>query len=320
MNGSTTLAADESESLLPLLPDPPERPLDSDCCGGGCVPCVMDIYREEVALWQADCQRLLTGRVQDGAIVEQQEQTLHPTQYTHFPIQEILQESVDSVRIRCGLARHQALGLSLGQHIIIRSQVLGSSITRQYTPISPLDAKGYFELLIKVYPEGRMSQRITAWKVGYKVEARGPAGQLTYVRNKFQRVLMLCAGTGVAPMCQVIHAVLADDEDETRLRLIYACRSYHHLMAKSEIEEWRRFWNFSCLYVLSQEPMLPTYSYKRGEDVQLGHVDKYIIHQELAGADVATTLVLVCGTRSFNKDMATYLTDLGVPDMNIHQY
>ncbi|XP_060667425.1 uncharacterized protein LOC107420910 isoform X2 [Ziziphus jujuba] len=38
-----------------------------------------------------------------------------------------------------------------------------------YTPISDPDAKGYFDLLIKVYPEGKMSQhfaslnQITDW-------------------------------------------------------------------------------------------------------------------------------------------------------------
>ncbi|CAG5122586.1 unnamed protein product [Candidula unifasciata] len=307
-------------SKCQLLPDPPERPLDSDCCGGGCIPCVMDIYREELALWEADCQRLLAGTIYDGEVLKQQELMLHPSKYTHFPVQDIKPEAVDCVRIRCGLARHQTLGLSLGQHIIVRSQVSGSPVTRQYTPISPLDAKGYFELLIKIYPGGRMSQRVAAWKVGHELEARGPAGQLAYVRNKFRRVLMLCAGTGVAPMCQVAQSVLADADDETFLRLVYAGRSYHHLIAKSEIQEWQRFWNFSCLYILSQEPVIPTYKYKRGEEIYRGHIDKDIILREMAGGDIDKTLVLICGPRSFNKDMVTYLTDMGVSETNIHQY
>ena len=44
------------------LPNPPEKPLDSDCCGNGCVPCVMDVYQEEVAVWKAECCRLREGR------------------------------------------------------------------------------------------------------------------------------------------------------------------------------------------------------------------------------------------------------------------
>lgn len=39
-------------------PEPPERPLPSDCCDSGCDPCVhdsyaddMDAYREDLAAW-----------------------------------------------------------------------------------------------------------------------------------------------------------------------------------------------------------------------------------------------------------------------------
>lgn len=63
---------------------------------------------------------------------------------------------------------------------------------------------------------------------------------------------MLCAGTGLAPMCQVIHTVLANELEETRLRLIYACRTYKDILAKLELDSWRQFWNFSSLFVLSQ--------------------------------------------------------------------
>ncbi len=31
-------------------PQPPRKPEPHECCGTGCIPCVMDIYEEE--LWQ----------------------------------------------------------------------------------------------------------------------------------------------------------------------------------------------------------------------------------------------------------------------------
>ncbi len=52
-----------TEFKLPVLdprPEPPERPLPSDCCDSGCDPCVhdsyaedMDDYRNALAAWQA---------------------------------------------------------------------------------------------------------------------------------------------------------------------------------------------------------------------------------------------------------------------------
>uniref|UniRef100_A0A0B7A1U7 NADH-cytochrome b5 reductase n=1 Tax=Arion vulgaris TaxID=1028688 RepID=A0A0B7A1U7_9EUPU len=279
----------------------------------------MDIYREDLALWEEECKLLHAGLSRDDSTQEEQVQILHPTQYAYFPIEDIKQEAVDCVRIRCGLAKNQTLGLSLGQHIIVRSSVLGPSLTRQYTPISPLDAKGYFELVIKVYMEGRMSQRVAMWKVGDKLEARGPAGHLSYVRNKFRRILMICAGTGIAPMCQIISSVLADPAEETYLRLVYGCHTYQHIVAQEEIDEWKKFWNFSCLYVLSQEPDVPSYRYKIGDDIYRGRIKKNIIHRELDGRTDGT-FVLVCGTWSFDADVVSYLKELGVPETNVHRY
>jgi len=31
----------------------PEPPADNECCESGCEPCVWDVYREQLALWQA---------------------------------------------------------------------------------------------------------------------------------------------------------------------------------------------------------------------------------------------------------------------------
>ncbi|XP_005105174.1 NADH-cytochrome b5 reductase-like [Aplysia californica] len=311
----------DTDSEAVMLPEPPERPLDSDCCGNGCVPCVFDIYEEEVALWEAECKRLRTGgKIYVENKEEPQASPLMPDQYNHYGIESISQETCDAVRIRCTLSPQQKLGLSMGQHIIIRCQKPdGPMITRQYTPISPVDTKGFFELAIKIYTEGQMSQLVKNWKVGERLEARGPIGHLSYSRNKFSRILMLCAGTGVAPMCQVISSVLSDELEDTYLRLVYACRSYKQLLAKMEIDEWRRFWNFSTIFVLSQEPDPPSQSYKYGEEVLRGHVDKDLILSEL-GNNMCSTFILVCGTRSFEMDTLKALKEIGVPNDNVHKF
>ncbi|GFR58449.1 NADH-cytochrome b5 reductase [Elysia marginata] len=306
------------------LPPAPERPLDSDCCGEGCVPCVMDIYQQELELWQEECALILQGgethnTLQD--ISSQEEFKLSTKMYRTFPITKIDNEATDIIRVRCRLPPRQSLGLLLGQHVIIRFFGKdGISITRQYTPVSPLTAKGFFELLIKIYPDGRASQMVKEWKVGDNIEIRGPMGHLNYKSNKFDKVLMLCAGTGVAPMCQVIHTILADEEDDTYLRLIYAARDYSCLMGKEEITEWRRFWNFACLFMLSQEPANAPWRYKHGEEVQHGHVTEEVITQGLGSTQFDKVLVLVCGTRSFDTDVLTCLKKIGIHETNIHRF
>ncbi|GMK59679.1 hypothetical protein CspeluHIS016_0802850 [Cutaneotrichosporon spelunceum] len=39
----------------------PARPDEDECCGASCCPCVLDLWREEVAVWKA---------VRDGTDVE----------------------------------------------------------------------------------------------------------------------------------------------------------------------------------------------------------------------------------------------------------
>ena len=34
-------------------PISPEKPLPMDCCDSGCSPCVLDIYQDELAYYQA---------------------------------------------------------------------------------------------------------------------------------------------------------------------------------------------------------------------------------------------------------------------------
>ena len=49
---------EKTEELLIELPCRPEKPADTDCCGSGCMPCIFDIYEQEVKIWELECARL----------------------------------------------------------------------------------------------------------------------------------------------------------------------------------------------------------------------------------------------------------------------
>ncbi len=46
-------------------PTPPRKPEPHECCGTGCIPCVMDIYEEE--LWQYEKDMKAWENAQTGA-------------------------------------------------------------------------------------------------------------------------------------------------------------------------------------------------------------------------------------------------------------
>lgn len=34
------------------VPPPPQKPDPLDCCGGGCMPCILDFYEDELEAWR----------------------------------------------------------------------------------------------------------------------------------------------------------------------------------------------------------------------------------------------------------------------------
>ena len=46
--------------------------------------------------------------------------------------------------------------------------------------------------------------------------------------------------------------VLSDEEEETRLHLVYACRTQHDILMKDLLNEYSSHWNFRVTYYLSQ--------------------------------------------------------------------
>ncbi len=79
-----------------------------------------------------------------------------------------------------------------------------------------------------------------------------------YVNDKlhffyqFQNVLMLAAGTGIAPMIPIIRCILDNEEDMTFVHLVYCCKTYEDILCKTQLNKWTDHWNFNCKYVLSQ--------------------------------------------------------------------
>lgn len=119
-----------SDSVEEDLPDPPEEPLPSDCCGGGCVPCVMDVYQEQLQLWEK-LKSMSPGERSKWREEEEQRAArekgsgvkkvaISLAEYRTFTITNIEQVSKDSFVFTFGLPSDTTLGLQVGQHIVLR--------------------------------------------------------------------------------------------------------------------------------------------------------------------------------------------------------
>lgn len=158
----------------------------------------------------------------------------------HLPLVEKEALSHDTRLFRFALpSPEHVLGLPVGQHISLRyTDKDGKLVMRSYTPVSSDDARGYVDLVVKVYfkdthpkfPEGgKMSQHLESLAIGDTIEVAGPKGKLSYMGSGEIHILhrardpapevrvakkigMIAGGTGITPMLQVIRRALQDPE------------------------------------------------------------------------------------------------------------
>jgi cytochrome-b5 reductase len=76
------------------------------------------------------------------------------------------------------------IGLPTGQHItFLAKDEDGKDVYRPYTPVTDDDLPGAVEFVIKLYPNGKMSQMLSKMKVGDSMLMKGPRGRFQYTRN-----------------------------------------------------------------------------------------------------------------------------------------
>ena len=305
--------SDGSSEKEVLLPPCPLAPLPSDCCGTGCCPCVHDIYQQDLEDWKKLCKFVNEGDAQ------QHGEAISSLSYKLFEIVDIKCVGNKTFLYTFKIENTDSLNLKVGQHLILKQiKENGSPITRQYTPISDLNEKGKFEILIKIYDKGRMTKLIKDWKIGDKVPWRGPFGSFKYTYNSYKRILLLGAGTGITPLYQLIQYIIKNEQEETVMNLGYSSKTFEDILLRSELLELTSNWNFSMIHFLSCQKYNNTKKYR--EEVILRRIQKCDIQSYLKEGSLSEILVLICGTKSYVKDMMNYTKDLNVPDQNIFKF
>ena len=58
-------------------------------------------------------------------------------------------------------------------------------------------------MIVKEYPDGKMSKYIANLKVGDTLEMKGPIPKYNWDQGKVDNVGMVCGGTGITPMVSI---------------------------------------------------------------------------------------------------------------------
>lgn len=179
------------------------------------------------------------------------------------------------------------LGLPIGQHITITAHLGDKDYTRSYTPISSDLDEGHFELLIKDYPDGNVSQYVNGLRLQQVIKVKGPKGKFLYQPNMVKHIGMIAGGTGIAPMLQILSAIVREPTDITRVSLVFANVTEFDILLKEDIDQIaEKYPYFKVHYVLNKPP--------KDWDGSTGFVTEDIIKEHLP-APSADTKILICG-------------------------
>lgn len=177
------------------------------------------------------------------------------------------------------------MGMTTASCLMLQGET--EDVVRPYTPTTLNSQKGHFELVIKRYPDGKVSSYMHGLQPGDEIRVKGPIKKLALEPNMKQKIGMIAGGTGITPMYQCILEILRNPEDKTEVSLLYANKTPADILLRSELDSLAaKHSNFKVLFKVSD----PDDEWNG----PLGHIDAEDIKKELP-APGNDHLIFVCG-------------------------
>ncbi|KAL1628717.1 hypothetical protein SLS56_005709 [Neofusicoccum ribis] len=221
----------------------------------------------------------------------------------------------------------QKLGLPTGQHLMmrLRDPVTREAIIRSYTPISETTARGFIDVLVKVYFDspgrqgGKMTKAMDSLPIGHFIDFKGPIGKFEYLgrgrcsvngaQRSVKRFVMICGGSGITPIYQVLRAVMQDKDDPTVCTVLDGNRLVEDILCKADLDAFALANEEKCklLYTLTQAP--------EGWTGLRGRIAKPLLEEHAGPSE--ETLVLLCGPEALEKSAHKALNEMGWKDEDL---
>eukprot|EP00992_Anisonema_acinus_P009272 TRINITY_DN5476_c0_g1_i1.p1 TRINITY_DN5476_c0_g1~~TRINITY_DN5476_c0_g1_i1.p1 ORF type:complete len:303 (-),score=49.98 TRINITY_DN5476_c0_g1_i1:37-897(-) len=248
---------------------------------------------------------------------------LHPTEYRPF---RLIDKRAMTVGVACPVVRFRfalpdkddILNLPIGQHISLHTThpETGNMVCRSYTPVSSPSTRGYFDIMVKIYPTGVMGQHLNRLEVGKdSIQARGPKGNFLYRPGQLNHICMLCGGSGVTPMFQIMQEIAANTAtDRTRVSMIYGNVTEDDIIVRSQLQDIVNAHSpqFSVFHVLNNPPA----GWTQGS----GFVTQTHVQTHFPAPSTPKIQVLMCGPPPMMSAMTNILTSVGYSSDQIYKF
>lgn len=220
----------------------------------------------------------------------------------------------------------QRLGLPTGQHLMVKlkdsTSTSSESVIRAYTPISETNQQGSLDLLVKIYHPttptdkgGKMTVLLDKLTIGEKVDMKGPIGRFIYLGNG--RVLlsdkeravksfrMICGGSGITPIYQVLRVVVTNPQDPTRCTVIDGNRMEEDILCRQDLDSFAALGGERCEIVHTLTKASRNWRGLRGR------VGEELLKQYAAPSMDGDSLALICGPEGMEKAVRKTLLEIG---------
>jgi len=256
----------------------------------------------------------------------------HPRSHRKFKLIKRIVLSPDTRLFRFEIPENEELGISVGKHVKAHAIVAGKEISRNYTPVSTVDERGYFDLVIKVYfpndefpSGGLMSQQMDSLNIGDEMEFSAPYGTIEYLSELDQfnvsvgrtlsglkNIGLLAVGTGITPMWQLIQEIFKNERNTTKITLLYGNRYEHDILLRDRLEKLAKSnpTRFKVIFTLSK----PDFTW----DKEKGRIGKEMIEKYFPTKKFDACFL--CGTLRMMDDAKTHLTSIGHNPSNVFKY
>lgn len=222
----------------------------------------------------------------------------------------------------------QKMGLPTGQHVMLKvqdSSPAKENILRAYTPISQTEQKGTVDLLVKVYfstpgfEGGKMTMALENLSIGSSVEFKGPIGKFTYLgkgmvsindnKRPVKSFRMICGGSGITPIFQVLRAVVQDPEDKTTCVVLDGNKKEEDILCREDLDAFAAAESGRCSII---------HTLTNGSSSWTGLHGR--ISEQLLKDYVSPTegcMVLICGPKAMEQSVHEILLQLGWAESNL---
>jgi len=214
-----------------------------------------------------------------------------------------------TVRIGFGVVDGEDFTFLPGRFVGIEAKVGAYGYRRSpYCILSPPNAEGTFELLVRVVPDGPLSRYLGELRVGDIINFRGPTGRSMIPKEADTELILLATGVGISPFISLVSTLLGEGFDRP-IRLYWGLRLQEDICLVDELEELVRApGRFSYQISLSRPPS--------GWTGLRGRLTESVPPLIETLGDKHFYLV---GNGAMNREMFAALSDLGVPKQLVYE-